>query len=309
MMDRRALAGAARGPALVVAAVLLGFWVPAPESLTAVTTPLVAVLVFAAVQDADRRAFRSESRLRFGVGAVAAIYLLPVAFAPGPALLLDGPTRVGTLVVLAGPPTAGSAIVWSRLGGGDATATALVTTAALAFAPLATPAVLGVALGRGVTVDPVPVGRRLLLVVGGGLVLSWVVPADAVGESTLDAVSLAVVAALVYVGTATTALGTVSLLSLAFVGLLAVEFLAAAAALAAGCVPLVGRDRAVSLFFVTALKNLGIGVAVAATLPVEGAVVAVVAFYVVQQLVAAVVAESLQWSPRLSTGDQRPVDD
>jgi predicted Na+-dependent transporter len=294
MAGLRTLARAARGPSLVVTAVLLGLRFPAPERLAAATTPLVAFLVFAAVHDADWAVFRTGTRPRFAAGAVAAVYVLPVAFAPVPAAVLDGPMRVGTLVVLAGPPTAGSAIVWSRLGGGDATATVLATTIALAAAPLATPAVLGVVLDHGVAIDPVPLARTLVLAVGGGILLSWVVPSDAVAASTFDALSLTAVTVLVYVGTATTTLGGVTGASLAAVGLLAVAFLALASVLAAGCAPLVGRERAVSLFFATGLRNLGIAVAVVSALSLERALVAVVAFYVAQQLVAAVAAEGLQ---------------
>lgn len=292
----RTLGRAIRAPSLVVAAVLLGWQFPAPPALSAVTTPLVAVLVFAAVYDRNWRVSLSRTHSRFLAGSLAAVYLLPLAFAPIPMLVLDGAAQVGTLVVLVGPPTAGSAIIWSRFGGGEAVTTVLVTTAALALAPLATPTLLGLVLGRGVAVDPAPVARTLLFVVGGGVGLAWLVPEGAVGEKTLDALSLVTVALLVYVGTATTKLGSLSLWSLVAVGLTAVVFLAAAALLAVGCVSVVGRSRAISLFFATGLRNLGIGVAVATTLPVEGAIVVVVTFYVVQQLTAAVVAEGLRES-------------
>lgn len=296
MSDLGTFGRAVRVPSLVAAAVLLGWRFPAPDSLAVVTTPLVAFLVFAGVDGVDWRTVLAGDRLLFVVVAVGLVYVLPIAFAPVPMLLLDGPMRIGTLVVLTGPPTAGSAIVWSRLGGGDAATTVLVTTAALALAPLVTPAILGVVLGQGAPVDPVPVVRTLLLVVAGGVSLAWLVPAGAVDETTLDTLSLAAVVVLVYVGTATATVEGVSPSSLATVGLVAVGFLAFAALLASGCALVVGPERAVSLFFATGLRNLGIGVAVATTLPVEGAVVAVVGFYVVQQLAAAVTAESLRLS-------------
>jgi predicted Na+-dependent transporter len=97
--------------------------------------------------------------------------------------------------------------------------------------------------------------------------------------------------------------------SLIVVGLTAIGFLAFTALLAVGCVSLVGRERAISLFFATGLRNLGIGVAVATTLPVKGAVVAVVAFYVVQQLTAAVAAEGLHESVLTSLVRPLPLDD
>ncbi|WP_302080322.1 bile acid:sodium symporter [Salinibaculum rarum] len=297
---------AVRAPLLVAAAVLLGWRFPAPDSLAVVTTPLVAFLVFAAVDGVNWRSFLAGDRLSVGVVAVGLVYLLPIAFAPVPIFLLDGPMRVGTLVVLTGPPTAGSAIVWSRMGGGDAATTVLVTTAALVLAPLVTPAILGVVLGQGVSVDPVPVVRTLLLVVTGGVSLAWLVPAGAIEETTLDTLSLAAVVVLVYVGTATATVEGVSLSSLATVGLVAVGFLAFAALLASGGALIVGPERAISIFFATGLRNLGIGVAIATTLPVEGTVVAVVGFYVVQQLAAAVTAESLRLSVLPAVGGGLP---
>lgn len=293
MVDARSVGGALRGPVLILAAVALGLLVPAPDALGVTTTPLVAFLVFGAVRGHDAAVLRAEGRLRFAAAAVGAVYLLPVVFAPVPAVLLDGGAVVGVLVAAASPPTAGSAIVWTGRADGDDVATAVVVVAAIALAPAATPAILAAVLGRGVAVDPLPIVYELLLVVGGGLVLARAVPEGAVDESTLDRLSLGAVGALIYVGTATTAVEDVTPGALAAVGLLAVGFLALAAGVSVGCLPLVGRRRVVSLFFSSGLRNLGVAVAVATTLPAEGAVVVVVAFYVTQQIVAAVAAAGL----------------
>lgn len=289
----RGIGRAVRGPVLILAAVALGLLVPAPDALAVTTTPLVAFLVFGAIHGRDIAVFRAEGRPQFAAVALGVVFVLPVAFAPVAAALLDGNALVGVLVAIAAPPTAGSAIVWTRRGNGDAVTTVLVAVAAIALAPLVTPAVLAVVLDHGVAIDPLPVVRELLAVVGGGVALAWVVPEESVAEAALDRLSLVVVGALVYVGTATTAMGDVATPTLAAVGLLAVGFLTLAGGVAVGAAPVVGRERAVSLFFAAGLRNLGIAVAVATTLPVEGVVVAVVVFYVTQQLVAALAAETV----------------
>lgn len=287
----RAPARVLRTPSLVVAAAVFGYWVPPPELLAGATTPLVAVLVFTAVRDPEWGRLRVSPT--FAASALLATYGLSAVFVPLAALLLGGPAQVGTVLVVAGPPTAGSAIVWSRLGGGDAAATTLATTATIGAAPVATSTILEVVLSRDVGIGAVPVARTLLFAVGGGLALSWAVPTDAVAKTTLNRLSLAIIALIIYVGTGSAVSGAVSPRTLCLVGLLALCFLACAAVLSVVCAPLVGWTRAASLFFVIGLRNLGIAVALAATLGVEGAVAAAVTFYIVQQLGAAVAAEGV----------------
>lgn len=290
---------AVRAPLLIGTAVVFGLWIPLPSHLSVLTAPLVAILIFAAVYGSDRAALRAVDRPAFPLAAIVFVFLISLVFAPVPSLFLEGPTLVGVLVAIAAPPTAGSAIVWTKYGGGDASATMIITLSAIAIAPLVTPVLLTLMVGHGIQVDPLPVVLELFLVVAGGALLWWVVPEDAVSEATVGQLSLLVVGLLVYVGTATSPVDEIGLLEVATVGLLAFAFLALVAVLSFGAVHFVGWSGAVALFFSSGLRNLGIGVAVAGALQVRGVVVVVVVFYIVQQLLATLAAEGVRKRHRL----------
>jgi len=283
---------AVRGPLLIGTAVVLGLSIPLPRNLSALTTPLVALLIFAAVYGSDRTALRNVDRPAFPLVAIMFVFSISLVFAPIPALFLDGPTLVGVLVAIAAPSTAGSAIVWTKYGGGDTSATVIITLSAIALAPLVTPILLAVMVGHGVQVDPLPVVLELGLVVAGGGILWWLVPDDAISDVTVGQLSLLTVGLLVYVGTATSPVDQIGITGVAIVGVLAFAFLVLVAAVSFAAVYFIGWSRAVALFFSSGLRNLGIGVAVAGTLHVRGVVVAVVVFYIVQQLCATVAAEA-----------------
>lgn len=293
---------AVRGPLLIGTAVVLGLWIPLPAHLSVLTTPLVALLIFAAVYGSDRAAISNVDRPAFPIVAIAFVFFISLVFAPIPALFLDGPTLVGVLVAIAAPSTAGSAIVWTKYGGGDASATVLITLSAIALAPLVTPVLLAVMVGQGIQLDPLPVVLELFLVVAGGALLWWAVPEDAISEATVGQLSLLTVGLLVYVGTATSPVDAIGITDMATVGLLALAFLVLVAVVSSGAVYFIGWSRAVALFFSSGLRNLGIGVAVAGALHVRGVVVAVVVFYIVQQLFATVAAEGVRKRYRLHAG-------
>lgn len=293
---------AVRGPLLIGTAVVLGLWIPLPRNLSVLTTPLVALLIFAAVYGSDRTALRNVDRPTFPLVAIAFVFFISLVFAPIPALILDGPALVGVLVAIAAPSTAGSAIVWTKYGGGDASATVIITLSAIGLAPLVTPILLAAMVGHGIQVDPLPVVLELGLVVTGGGLLWWLVPDNAISEETVGQLSLLIVGLLVYVGTATSPVDQIGITEVGIVGVLAFAFLVLVAVVSFAAVYFIGWSRAVALFFSSGLRNLGIGVAVAGTLHVRGVVVAVVVFYIVQQLCATVVAEGARKRYRLYVG-------
>ena len=68
-----------------------------------------------------------------------------------------------------GPMTAGSALVWTRLGEGNIAVAGLVSVTSVALAPLVTPLLLALSVGANVSVASLSIFRELAIVVGSTL--------------------------------------------------------------------------------------------------------------------------------------------
>jgi hypothetical protein len=280
-----------RGVAVVLAGVAAGLGVPgAAAAVGRLTLVLVALLVFVTLHG-TRVGGRS---VRSALGVVASVLglgyvLVPVGVA-GVAGAFDPRTATGLLVVAAAPTTAGSALVWSGLAGGDDLLATAGAVATLVLAPVAVPGLLAVLVDGPVAVPAWPLLRDLTVVVGGGAALARAVPSGALGPRGRSAGSLAAVFLLVYAGVGGAGAGlplrTVAGVAAVAAGVVVVPALLVAVAVARGAVA-----RATGVAFVAAgtLKNLGVSLAVAAALGGETAVVVVV-FYVAQQVVASLLA-------------------
>ncbi|WP_136688429.1 bile acid:sodium symporter family protein [Halorhabdus amylolytica] len=281
-----------RSVGVVVAASTLGIAVPGPGSgLEPLVGPLVAMLVYTSIRAADVGDVLERPWWLVSAGLIGTFLALPVvAFGVGRAVLPPA-ALAGVVVVTAGPTTTGSALVWARLSDADVVLTAGITFVTLFLAPVVTPLVITGLLGTGVSLSPVSLLIEVALVVAGGFVLAWIVPAGTVGERGLDRLSLAVIGTLVYVGIATSPFGTAVPADVGRVAVVAlcVTVLVLGAATGAAAIPGVGSARGRALFFATGLKNLGVAVVVSGALQAEGVVVAVVTYYVIQQLVAGLV--------------------
>lgn len=285
-----------RGVGVVVVAAVLGTLVPAPDAATRLVTPIVVVLVYGSLRDL-RPDDLGDGLL---VGTLGALLVAHVAV-PATALfagerLLPPDALLGFVVFASGPTTAGSALVWTRIGGGRTALTAAVAATSLLLAPLVTPVTLAVLLGERVAVPVVPVLRELLLVVAGGVVLLWALPNERFDERQLDRSFLAAIGVLVYVSVATSDLAGMPVALVATVALAAVFPTGVSLLLSLVTRSTLGFGPAETraLFFGTALKNLGVALVVAASLGAVGdAVVAIAVCYVFQQVVAGLVAGSL----------------
>ncbi|MFB6167241.1 MAG: bile acid:sodium symporter [Haloferacaceae archaeon] len=277
------------GLGVVACGLVVGLLLPggAPV-LGRLSVPLVALLVFATLHGTSVAGYS----LRGAAGVVVAVIPFGYLVVPGGAALvagsLDPAAATGLLVVAASPTTAGSALVWTTVGDGDELLATVGAFATLAVAPVAMPAVLAALVGNGVSVPARPLLVDLSLMVGGGALLAAVVPADALSATGRSRLSLAVVFLLTYAGVAGADLAAVDPASLAAVAAAGAGTVAVAGGLAAAgrAISLVDRPTATALTYVGSLKNLGVSLATVTTLGVAGAGVFVVAFYVVQQLVA-----------------------
>jgi len=297
-VDVRTLLGpAARAPELlsIVGAAALGVALPAGgPALAPLTTPIVAFLVFASLKGSGGTGVRGS--LRLVAGCLCVSYLALPAVAALVAAPLSPAASTGVLVAAAAPTTAGSAVVWTRLSGGDAALAAAVAVASILLSPVATPAVLSRLSAAAVALDATAVVGELLVVVGAAVLLSRATAGRSVDERLLDRGAVAAITLLVYVSVASSDPGGVDAPSLVGVAAAALAVLGAAAAVA-----LAARrafdlpDRIVSaVLFASGLKNLGIALAVAGSVDAAGVSVAVTAFYVVQQVASGVLAAAVR---------------
>lgn len=293
-MDRVvSLAGRFSGVLGILVAAVLGVVLPPPPAAEAAVSPVVAVLVYASLQGVSADLVSARSAAAVGLVLAIGFLLVPaLAALVGPALL---PERLflGLFVVLAGPTTVGSAIVWTRLDGGDAALTALAAVLSVALAPLVVPALFVGLLSTSVSLDPVAIGVDLVTVLAAGALLTLLVPDDLLAERTLDRLALAAIAGLVYVAVGTTGLGGTGPVDLVAVAaaVAAVDLVVLAATAAGGALLALPARQRRSVRYAAGMKNLAIALLVAAAID-AAPVLPIVLFYVLQQVVGAVRAEA-----------------
>lgn len=302
-MDSTLPAPLSRVSSLLVVAIAVVAGVAAPVGgpyLEPLVAPMVAVLVFLSFRGLAGVAtgLRSGAAV-VGLSLVVSYLLVPVLGIGVATHLLSGEARLGLAVVLAAPTTAGSAIVWTRLSGGDAQLSTLASVASIALAPIATPVVLAGIAGRTAAVPVDAILLELAAIVALAAVLVRLVPAGAVSDETADRLSMAVILALIYTSVATLEAGAVdgAVLGAVLLASLVILALGAAASVGLGVSLGLARPELLALAFAGNLKNLGIALLVAVAVGSAVAVTAVVAYYVLQQLLGALVADGLSDAP------------
>jgi len=258
-------------------------------------TPLVVFLVFTSLRGVrfaaiDYSSYAAIVALSLGLSYV----VLPFAGMRLVELALSDAAVIGFAIALSVPTTAGSAIIWTRLARGDAQLATIGSIASLLVAPAATPLVLTRLVGSRITVPTASILTDLAVIVGGGVLLTVVVPADALSTETVDRASTLAILLLIY--TAVAGVGVFGIdgpTLLAVVGV-AVLLFAVGAALTAGCLRAfdIGRERGIALCFTTNLKNLGIALLVSLPFADPLVTAAIIVYYVVQQTGGAVLADA-----------------
>ncbi|WP_336343217.1 bile acid:sodium symporter [Halalkalicoccus ordinarius] len=296
-MQARLVAGLRRfeNVGIVLAAVALGVVVPGPGRYADVlVTPLVVFLIYGSlrgvsVADVESRSYGLAILCSLGISYV----LLPFGGIRAADALLAGDALTGMAIVLAAPTTAGSAIVWTRLVGGDSKLAALASIGSLGVAPLLTPAVLSALLDRRAVVPVESMAFDLLVIVVGGVGLLVVIPDRLVSETAVDRGSGVTILVLIYSSIASVEVGAIDAAGFGAVSAVVLLLLGGGFALVrfAGHVAGVDRSTYLPLFFTGGLKNLGIALVIAFAYASATVVVVVVTYYVLQQVVGAVVAD------------------
>lgn len=287
---------------LVLCAVAVGVWLPEFGLVTQpLTTPLVIFLIFGSL----RRLRLTEIDPVPYVGIIALSLVVSYTVLPlggmqiASRFLADG-ALLGVAIMLAVPTTAGSAIVWTRLSGGDDQLTSIISVASLLLAPLVTPIIFRMLVHS--QVQP-PVGTLLwdlLIIVGGGVALVLVVPSGLVSERTVDRGAGLAILVLIYSSLANLELGSIELGDVAPILLVTLLVIGGGLllSLVAGYSFRLQHASVLPLFLTSTLKNLGIALFIAFSYPSPLTVVAIVTYYAVQQLLGAVLADFVpSWSP------------
>ncbi|WP_238532793.1 bile acid:sodium symporter [Halalkalicoccus jeotgali] len=280
---------------LVLGAVALGVLVPGPgEYADVLVTPLVVFLIYGSLRGIEVATVEYRSYgLVICCSLVVSYVLLPFGGIRVAGAFLTGDALLGMAIVLAAPTTAGSAIIWTRLAGGDSEVAALVSISSLAVAPLVTPVVLSSLLDRRVAVPAETMVIDLLVIVLGGVALAVVLPDRLISDVAVDRASGLAILCLIYSSIASVDIGAIDPTGLAVVMALVVSLLGAGFVLVRSVGVRMGIDRStyLPLFFTAGLKNLGIALLIAFAYRSVMVVVVIVTYYVLQQLVGALIAD------------------
>lgn len=291
--------------ALVLCAVGVGVWLPDFGPVTKpLVTPLVIFLIFGSLR--ELRVTEINPLAYAGVVVLSLIIsytVLPVGGMQIASLFLTDGALTGVAIMLAVPTTAGSAIIWTRLSGGDDQLSILISVASLILAPLVTPFVFRLLVRSQIQT---PVGAMvwdLLLIVGVGIALTLLVPNGTVSKRTVDRGAGLAILLLIYSSVANLDLGTIDLGDVAPILLVTLLVLCGGLllSLVVGYSLQLKRVSILPLFFTSSLKNLGIALFIALSYPSPLTVVAIVSYYAAQQMFGAIIVDfAPSWSPTRS---------
>lgn len=282
---------------LVLGAVGVGVAVPHfGPYLDPLITPLVVFLVYTSLQGLRVTGIdHSSYALLIALSLCLSYAVVPAAGVRIAGSVLRDTAIVGFAIALSVPTTAGSAIVWTRLSGGDVQLATVISIVSLLIAPAATPVVLSQLVGSQFAVPVASVLTDLVIIVGGGVLLTAVVPSGSLSPAAVERGSTLAILLLIYTAVAGVdvfATGGSSLLAIAGVSVLLFGFgLGITAACERGFD--IARERTIPLFFATNLKNLGIALLISVPFSDPLVTVSVIVYYVVQQIGGAVIADTV----------------
>lgn len=293
----RNLIGRYRNVLYVICAAGIGATVPAFGAyLEPLVTPFVIFLVFSSLRGLDLSEIDASSyAFLFVLSLVMSYVVFPVGGVALVGFVLDGGGVLGFAIALSVPTTAGSAIIWTRLAGGDVQLATVISIGSLLVAPVVTPLVLTGLVGAELGVPIRSILVDLAIIVGGGTLLAVVVPSGTVSPKTVDHGATLAVLVLIYTSVAGVEASGITpghLLSVVGLSVVLVVFGLVASLLCKRGFGL-SRTRAIPLFFTGSLKNLGIALLIALPFTDPLVVFSVIVYYVVQQFSGAILADTI----------------
>lgn len=291
---------------LVVIAVIIGIIYPTGgRYLEPVITPLVVFLIYSSLRGVGIDSVTRISYVRFiGLAICLSYFVFPVV---GSLLVnnipLPNTARLGFQIAFAVPATAGSAIIWTRFAGGDTQLATVISIVSLGLSPIFTPVVLNALSGAQTEVPVISILTNLFVIVAGGSALAGLIPDKSVSKATIDSGAMIAIAVIIYASVAGVRLHAISFdlfftiicISLSLIG---VGFLIA---MSFERWWQLGRKQTLPLFFTVNLKNLGIALVIALPYTSSLVVFTIVTYYIIQQLIASLIADTLKGDSIAST--------
>lgn len=284
---------------LLVVLVAVGVGIAFPEAAPFVqrlTLPVVAFLLYSSLAGVTV----SRDRLVESVLPVLAVLCLSYAVVPFVGIywatrhLPDGMV-LGIAAILAAPATAGSAIVWTRVARGNTELSGIATLSSLLLAPVLTPLVLSTATDLTLPFPVSELQTNLLLITGVAVALVVVVPRGTLNDRLMRSLTTLSIALLIYAGVGSTGFTPDSFVAVGRVALLTIVVFTGGllgGLLTVRTLGLTHREL-VAVFFSGTLKNLGIALFIVLSTSSHVALVAVISYYVSQQLFSALLVDSL----------------
>lgn len=282
---------------LVIVAVGIGIFVPNFGSvLELLITPIVIFLVYSSLRglDLDQIEVSSYTTLT-GLSVCLSYGLLPVGGIHIADQFLAGGAVVGFGIALSVPTTTATAIIWTRFSQGDVQLATTISLVSLLVAPLATPIVLTQLVGSQVSVPVTAIFFNLLTILVGGTLLTVLVPTSIVSDRTVETGSTLSIFVMIYTSTAGVDLGVVAPEVLGAIVGVSVLLLGFGLGVALVCEYGLGLDRTRTLpmFFTITLKNLGIALLIGFGYASSLVVIAILVYYITQQLAGAVISDAV----------------
>jgi len=280
-----------------VLAAVLGVLVPnAGRHLEPMVTPLVTFLIYGSLRGFEPEKILSAPYAFLVVLSLIISYIvLPAGGMQIVRMVVSGEALVGFSIILSVPTTAGSAIIWTRLSQGDDQLATSISMISLFLAPIATPLIFSHLVGSEVIIPFKSLLLELLVIIFGGWLLSIIIPDSTVSSDTIDSVSSVIIMVLIYVGIARVDIATLQIsrfASYVFVSILLLSLVLLLLALSQRVLQ-IGTAQAISLFFTSGLKNLGVALLLGISYSDSIVTVPIIVYYVVQQLIGAVFADQI----------------
>jgi predicted Na+-dependent transporter len=304
---KKIVAGATqlRNILFVLTAVAAGILVPDLEVyFEPLTIPIVSGLIYISIRGfgSNGYSFRPGITLLVATLVVSYLFIPAVGILLSRVMLTDG-QWIGIAIMLAAPSTAGSAVIWTEMSGGNTDLSISLAFASILLAPLLMPILIVFLLGQSVSLPVTLVFQNIVLIVGLAILLTWALPANAIDDRILEWSSTLAIGVLIYTGLATSDFGHLApMLLLKLVAatgtILGTAF---AAVVLGGVVTNTGREDTLAVLYTSALKNLGIALVVAIPFADSDVVLAIIVYYVLQQIASAILADIAlpSWGGRL----------
>jgi len=280
---------------LVLLAAVVGILLPELGPYTdPLVTPLVILLVFSSLNGLHFDKINSTSYyIIIAFSLFISYILLPIGGIHIAASLLSDGSLTGMAIILAAPTTAGSAIIWTRLSDGDDQLSTVASVVSLLLAPVFTPVIFGYIANSQVNIPVGSILLDLLVIIGGGVLLAVFVPKNTIDEEYIDRGAGLAILLLIYSSVANIEIGSLQIelfVSIVFVVLLVLGVSIIFTFLLSWLISL-EKSTILPLFFTSSFKNLGIALFIAFSYPSSMVVVSIVVYYVIQQLVGAIIAD------------------